>query len=325
MVPFVDPVTAQPLARRDDDLVAEAGARYPIERGVPRFVPTEAYAAGFGHEWSLHAKTQLDSHTGRPYSRERLERCLGAPVASTSGKKVLEAGAGAGRFTELLVAAGALVHVIDLSTAVEVNRSNIGPAPNFRIAQADLTAPPFPPASFDLVLCLGVLQHTPYPEVGMAALWRMVAPGGMLVLDHYTWSAARATKLDALLRPIINRLPPERAKRLTDGIVTCLFPLHWALRDVTVRGVQLPQMLLGRISPLHFYYRRYPEMSREEHLDLSRLDTFDHLADRYKRLRTGGQIEAALGALGATEIAVWKGGNGIEARCRRPPSIPEHD
>jgi SAM-dependent methyltransferase len=318
MGPLVDPATGQPLEPRGDALVAPA-ATYPVRDGIPRFVKDEGYAASFGHEWLLHSRTQLDTQTGHPYSRERLERCLGEPVTALAGRRVLEAGAGAGRFTELLVAAGALVHAIDMSNAVVVNRANVGDAANYCVAQADLLAPPFPRESFDLVLCLGVLQHTPFPELGMAALWQMVSPGGMLVLDHYTWSLARATKLDALLRPFIKRLPPERARQLTDRIVAALFPLHWALRDVTVLGAPIPQMVLGRVSPLHFYYRRFPALTREEHLDLSRLDTFDHLADRYKRLRTCSQIRAALAALGADEIAVWKGGNGVEARCRKAP------
>jgi 2-polyprenyl-3-methyl-5-hydroxy-6-metoxy-1,4-benzoquinol methylase len=322
MVPFADPTTGQPLEQRGDALLAPDGSGYPVRAGIARFVD-EGYAAGFGHEWQLHAKTQLDSQTGQPYSRERLERCLGAPLATFAGRTVLEAGGGAGRFTELLVGAGALVHVIDMSSAVDVNRANVGDASHHRIAQADLMAPPFAAESFDVVVCLGVLQHTPDPEAALASLWRMVAPGGLLVLDHYTWSLARATKLDALLRPVIKRLAPERAKRVTDRMTAWLFPLHWAVRDVTVLGIPLPQVALGRISPLHFYYRRFPALTREEHYDLSRLDTFDHLADRYKRLRTRGQIAAALSALQAEDITVWKGGNGVEARCRKPVPRPQ--
>ena len=51
------------------------------------------------------------------------------------GGSLLEAGCGAGRFTELMVDAGAFVHAFDLSSAVEANRHNIGDQPNYRVDQ----------------------------------------------------------------------------------------------------------------------------------------------------------------------------------------------
>lgn len=37
---------------------------YPVIAGVPRFVPRENYASGFGLEWTKHARTQYDSYSG---------------------------------------------------------------------------------------------------------------------------------------------------------------------------------------------------------------------------------------------------------------------
>jgi SAM-dependent methyltransferase len=191
---------------------------------------------------------------------------------------------------------------------------------NYRAAQADLLAAPFPEESFDYVICLGILQHTPNPEESIRAVWRKLRPGGKLIIDHYTWSLSRATKLDSLLRPIIKRLPPSTAKSVTDNLVRIFFPLHWAVRNTkpTISGVPLLQMLLSRISPASWNYPVSPHLPKEYHYESSRLDTFDHLADRYKRLRTRGEIRRTLESLGAVEIEVWKGGNGVEARCRKP-------
>lgn len=322
MLPFVDPRTGVTLKAVPGYLVADDGTRYPIIDGIPRFVASEGYASGFGLQWSIHSTTQLDSRTGTTISRARLERCLGTSVGDLRAKRVLEVGCGAGRFTELLVAAGALVHAMDLSSAVEVNRANIGPEPKYRVAQADMLAVPFAEESFDWVIALGVLQHTPSPEASIRALWTRVRPGGMLVIDHYRLSWSRVTKLDTLLRTVLKRLPPAVSQRITDRLVRAFFPLHWAVRDVTVRGVPLLQMLLSRFSPVYFYYRSYPELSREQHYEWSRLDTFDHLNDRYKRMRTTRQIRRTLAALGALDICVGRGGNGVEARCRKP-SAPE--
>jgi SAM-dependent methyltransferase len=315
MLPFCSPRTLTPLKATSDFLVGD-GERFPIVDGIPRFVDSESYAAAFGLEWKIHARTQLDSRTGRDISRRRLERCLGCGVSTWRDCDVLEAGCGAGRFTELLVGAGAHVHAVDLSRAVEANRDNIGTPPNYSVAQADLRALPFAPKSFDLVLCLGVLQHTPSPESSLEALWRQVKPGGLLVIDHYSWNLSIVTKLAPLYRLICRRLEPQRAKRLCDRLVDLFFPIHWA-----VRGFFPAQMLLSRVSPCLVYFRAFPELSRAEHLDFCRLDTFDHLTDVYKHLRTAGQIRRALEALAEVDrVEVTKGGNGVEARAyRRSP------
>lgn len=317
MLDFVSPSGGEVLSAHESGLVSGDGEVFPIVDGIPRFVDSANYAAAFGLEWKAHAQTQLDSRTGTDISRRRLERCLGTPLAAVKGLRILEVGCGAGRFTELLVAAGGLIHAIDLSVAVEANRDNIvrdGVSPaNYLIAQADLRQPPFPAGSFDLVICLGVLQHTPSPEESLAALWRMVVPGGQLVVDHYTWTLSLVTKLAPLYRLGLKGLPPEVSRRWCDRLVGWFFPLHWL-----VRNVYPAQMLLSRISPCLVYFRAFPQLSREQHYEFCRLDTYDHLTDVYKHLRTVGQIRRALRALGAIDLVAGRGGNGVEARCRKP-------
>jgi SAM-dependent methyltransferase len=316
MIGFVSPRTGASLwpEAGGDALVSAVGERVPIVGGIPRFVSSDDYAAAFGLQWNLHARTQLDSRTGAHLTEQRLVRCAGLPLQRFAGLRVLEAGCGAGRFTELLVRAGALVHSVDLSAAaVDTNRRNIGAPANYAVAQADIRALPFPAGAFDIVLCLGVLQHTPSPEQSLGALWRMLAPGGLLVVDHYTWTLSRVTKLAPLYRMLLKRLAPARSRRITDVLVDVFFPLHWALR----RARPL-QTLLSRVSPCLAYCHVYPDLTRAQHEDWCRLDTYDELTDRYKRLRTAGHIRRTLAALGATQIHVVRRGNVVEASCRKP-------
>ncbi|HWC75461.1 MAG TPA: class I SAM-dependent methyltransferase [Gemmatimonadales bacterium] len=317
MVDFVSPRTGAPLRRDGEILVSSMGERVPVVRSIPRFVPSDGYTSAFGLQWNLHAQTQLDSRTGATFSRDRLERCLGMPLENVAGLRVLEAGCGAGRFTELLVNAGALVHAVDLSSAVDANRRNIGDVPNYVVAQADLRDLPFPARSFDIVVCLGVLQHTPSPEDSIAALWRMVAPGGRLIIDHYAWTLSRLTKLAPLYRLILKRMPPASAKRVTDALVDVFFPLHWA-----VRRSRVLQALLSRVSPCLAYCHVHPELTRAQHEDWCRLDTYDELTDFYKRLRRVNQIRRALTTLGAIDVEAVRRGGMVEARCRKQRNAP---
>jgi SAM-dependent methyltransferase len=320
MVPFVSPLSGRPLQRIGNVLDDGSGEQFSIVDDIPRFVSSDNYASHFGLEWTLHARTQLDSIAA--VSRDRLERCLGLPLEQLRGKTVLEVGCGAGRFTELMVSAGALVHAIDLSMAVDVNRKNIGSPPNYVVAQADLRRPPFPQSSFDFVIALGVLQHTPSPEESVRALWSLVRPSGSLVVDHYTWTVSLATKLAPLYRFAVKRLPPAAARKRTDRFVDVFFPLHWA-----VRHFYPGQIILSRISPCLVYFRAYPDLSKEQHRDLCRLDTFDSLTDQYKHIRTAREIRRLLAGLPQSEhVVAYRAGNGVEARAQKRAGVarPSH-
>src|SRR5258708_31060874 len=88
-------------------LLCERGCRVPVVRGIPRFVESANYAAGFGLQWKAFSKTQLDSHTSLTISRDRLAGALGGSLEVLQGKSVLEVGCGAGRFTEVMLEAAA--------------------------------------------------------------------------------------------------------------------------------------------------------------------------------------------------------------------------
>ena len=132
-------------------------------------------------------------------------------------------------------------------------------------------------------------------------------------MDHYTWTRGVFTNPREGVRQVLKRLPPRAAEHVVDALVDTLFPVHWRLREV--RALHGPLCL---VSPLLLYFRSHPQLTRAQHEALTRLDTFDALTDRYKHRRTQGQIESALRALGAVDVEVWRGGNGVEARARRP-------
>jgi len=299
-------------------LACPSGCETPIVRGIPRFVPSEGYAAAFGWQWTRFRRSQLDSHTGTTISRDRLVRCLGGSLDVVRGKSVLEAGCGAGRFTEILLAAGARVVAADLSSAVEANYANCGTCDDYFVCQADIRELPVAPHSFDVVLCLGVVQHTPEPEETIAALASYVKPGGLLVIDHYSRDYP-VTPPRRLLRELLLRLPADRARRLALGTTTLILPLHRALWRRR-RGFGRLRRYLGRVSPVVDYYDAYPQLGAELLAEWALLDTHDTLTDRYKHLRGPDEIRETLASLGLGDVEVTLGGNGVEARARGAPA-----
>ena len=313
------PEDGLPLARAQDGTTCERGHHWSAQHGIPRMISRDVhYADAFGLQWRVYRRTQLDSHTGTTISLDRARRCLGdacwTMLHSARRTDVLEVGCGAGRFTEVLLATGAFVTSVDLSSAVEANQDNFPQDGHHRILQADVLRLPFGPAQYDVVFCLGVIQHTPRPEATIEKLYAQVKPGGWLVIDHYTYNLSHFTKTAPLFRMILRRLPAADGLRWTERLVTIFFPLHRA-----VRRHRFAQALLSRVSPLSTFYHVF-RLDDDLQRQWSLLDTHDALTDWYKHFRTQAQIRRALEGLGAAEIWCAYGGNGVEARCRRPPT-----
>ena len=290
------------------------GDVFPVRNGIARFVPNSNYADAFGAQWKKYRLTQLDSYTGTTISADRARRCIGEKLWGELDKKqILECGCGAGRFTETLLAKRAFVTSIDLSEAVDANQENFPQSQTHRIAQADISQLPFAPRQFDLVFCLGVIQHTPDPEKAIGCLYEQVKPGGTLVIDHYIHTLSWYTKSAVLFRRYLRRLPPDKGIKYTEWLVDMFWPLH-----SLARHFYPAQMLLSRLSPVLCYYRAFPDLSDELQREWALLDTHDSLTDWYNHFRTRGQIRRTLEQLGLVEIWCEYGGNGVEARGKRP-------
>ncbi len=310
---WVCPEHGDRLELAGDLLRCPKGHTFAIRSGIPRFVVGSTYADHFGEQWKRYRLVQLDSFTGTPITRDRMRRCIGDELwNSMAGKQVLECGCGAGRFTEVLLDLKAKVTSIDLSEAVDANQQNFPLSADHRIAQADILHLPFAPQTFDVVFCLGVIQHTPSPEATIAALYKHVKPGGILIIDHYTYELGWYTKTAPLFRMVFKRLPTDTAMRLTEGLVKTLLPVHKKVSGSRLRSI------VFRLSPLLTFYQLYPELNDDLQYQFALLDTHDSLTDWYKHFRTRGQIERLLQKMGLTNIWCVYGGNGVEARAQRP-------
>jgi hypothetical protein len=89
-----------------------------------------------------------------------------------------------------------------------------------------------------------------------------------------------------------------------------------------VRNHRYLQYLLSRVSPLLTYYHALPQLDDRQQYEWAELDTHDSLTDWYKRLRSRGSIRRTLEKLGSELVWAEKGGNGVEARCRKPAGTP---
>ena len=287
-------------------------ARYPVRDGVVRFVGSDNYAKNFGYQWNRFQSTQLDSRTGLGLSARRFWAESRWP-RDLSGELVLEAGSGAGRFTEILATTNARLFSFDYTEAVDANQRSNGHYPNVEFAQADVFAIPFRDGTFDRVACLGVLQHTPSAHAALESLVRVLKPGGRLVADHYAFNMLTAFRGKYWLRPFTRGREPEK-----------LFPLVSRYFDFWYGALGKASPALGPATThiaemlgICDYRKEIPEASAELVREMSLLDTFDMLLPTYDRPRSRATLQTWLEELGMTDIDVTPGYNGIEMRARK--------
>jgi 2-polyprenyl-3-methyl-5-hydroxy-6-metoxy-1,4-benzoquinol methylase/uncharacterized protein YbaR (Trm112 family) len=213
------------------------GKSFDITGSVPRMAVSpddrEDVAKSWGYQWSkvTEGKLETDTYYGETEEEEMASflNYMGITTDDLRGKRVLDAGCGCGRLTKSLGRYGAEVIGIDIATSIECIQNYCRPEPTVDIIQADITAPPFPDASFDYISCKLVLCYVAHPEETFKTLARLVKPGGRLFISMPDKEdPAFTVRLKNALR-ITHRLP----KWLLLDICWGLAPALWLARKLS--------------------------------------------------------------------------------------------
>ncbi|MGC8762810.1 MAG: methyltransferase domain-containing protein [Acidobacteriota bacterium] len=287
---------------------------FPLLHGVLHMAPKEVDAATrqtvdqFGASWSAHE--YLAPYQERqfldwiaPFSREGFE-----------GRTVLEAGCGKGRHTFLMAGYGVgELLAVDLSEAVYLAAEYTKAFPWVHRIRADLLRLPLADGEVDLAVCLGVLHHLKDPEGGLRELWRVLRPGGTLVL----WVYAREGNgwivhlVDPLRKGVTSRIP---IKLLRPLLLPLSLSLYTALKVVygpaTGRGEHPVRWL--PYSAYLGYISRFP-FREIEHIVL------DHLCPPIAHYLPRPVLEGWFASLGAAEVSFrWHNRNSWTVVARKP-------
>ncbi len=245
---------------------------------IPRTVDQDNYSETFGWQWKKFSKTQIDS-IEHDNSKQRFFNETGFDKQYFKNKIILEVGSGAGRFTDIILKyTNAIVYSVDSSTAVETNYQNNKSYVNKRLFlfQSSIYNLPFELHQFDIVICLGVIQHTPNIRKTIKHLCENVKKNGDLVIDFYPYKGPW-TYISAkyFLRPITRRLKKHTLLKIIDKNLDFFIFLSRFF-------IKFKLSILTRFIPIADIKNAIPKLENKQILrEIILLDTFDMLSPRY--------------------------------------------
>jgi len=271
---------------------ATCDARYPVVRGVPRFVRSDDYASSFGLQWNRYAEVQLDSRNGTRFSRDRFYTITEWLPPTLNKRLVLDIGCGAGRFAEIALGDGAEVVGVDLSSAVDAAYKNLGSHPRFHCLQASVYELPLADATFDYAYCIGVIQHTPDPQHAVQNILPKIKVGGRVGFWIYelNWKAFVGTVgFKYLLRPVTRRLGFRKTERFATWLERLFWPINrWARRHGIIGKFVM------RILPVSCAHLHSLPLSEGHFREWVRLDTLDMYSPAHDHPQTFAGVKAWL-------------------------------
>ncbi len=310
------PVSGQALTlvgaeRKEGEIVAGLltcdGRKDPIIDGVPCFLDAEQQIAakqGFTAMWRYRQQGSFEQRTlygikpGR--KADWVQGKFSTPMEA--GERLLDAGCGSAETTRSLADRCPDVEVVglDFSDAVRVSSYGSERVPNLHFVQGDIAHPPFRPGSFDKVMSLGVLHHTPDTLAALREAVSLLNANGEVLLWLYpAFGESFMTDQLYLMRDLhfmgaAHKLQPElrlkAAKVYSLGIMPSMMAAYGVYKGLSKLGGDKSDKVLAE------------DMSVKELFDTLAFAVYDNITPEYQHRHSKTEVMGWLKNLAMTAV-----------------------
>jgi SAM-dependent methyltransferase len=215
---------------------------------------------------------------------------------------VLDIGCGTGRWTKYLTSRVNFIEAVDPSNSIFAADNLLGNIKNVRLTKAGIESLPFNDETFDFVMCIGVLHHTPDPQKALHDCLKKLKKGGYFYcylyhnLESKNWFSKALFWSGELVRKLVCKLPmPAKAFACDILAVVVYMPFILCVRLLIVLGFKKTALKM----PLAAYHNKSFFIIRNDSLD--KFGT--KLEHRYSRQ----EIETMMSQAGLQNIIVSEG------------------
>ena len=243
----------------DDFFCRQCSVRYPVHDGIPSFIPDSSPPDGpdvrqvYDEIYRNHEDAWVDQ--GRS---EAFITYFCGLARSRSQHRILEIGCGEGA----LLAAMNATEKFGIDPSINaLRRARSRSAAKCAVARSELL--PFPSASFDLVVTVGVMEHFEDPEAATREINRVLAEGGhyialiqtdlstlqrfLLKIRQYVFPTFRPLEFARWVRKKLHNpiVQPFRKSYTVDGARQCLERSGFKVTEVITRATHPGAPLAG--------------------------------------------------------------------------------
>lgn len=181
-----EPTTGEKLRFSEDALVAEKSGRlYEIRSGIPIMLPPDTgddrYVEHYKIDGELFDYFEERECKATAHDERRLREYI-LSLAPNKVGRALDAGSGGAWFARAFAEKADLFCAFDLSERNVAGALDLCESTNCVGVVGDAMNPPFAENSFDLIVASEVIEHTPDPKKFAESLFRLLAPGGRMII-----------------------------------------------------------------------------------------------------------------------------------------------
>ncbi len=265
---------------------------------------TDDYSSNFGLQWKEFPKTQFDSYTGFPLTRERLLNSSGWSLNELKDKLIIELGSGAGRFTEVLSTSQSYVVSVEMSSAIYVNAKN-NKSNKIIFVKSSLNNLSFLNELFDYVLCYGVAQHTPNILKTYKDCYNFARVGGKISIDHY--EKLNYLTLKNVWRPLTKKIDPDTLFKIIKFYIPIFFPIDTIIKTKIPKPLRKLFRCLLPLPCINYTNKKNIPQERGKLIEWAIMDTFDVLGAKYDTPLTTDELADIAKKIKLNNFEVKKG------------------